>query len=233
MTDVSNSARASVSEPLEDATSLCFQEIVKEHAHELIIRRKQLMMPMNGGGIDDTLWRREVDFFIDQIIEPQAPIKNSVERDRQVREIIEATTAHHLSSRVCFSLDRDPLPFEHLVADALSALGWKTCFVTGEGARGIDVIAEMREKRVVIQCRYSSTSLDHTIVLEAYAGKAFDIDYVAIVSNADFTWHARRYATGARVILLHHYELTQLEERIFGTDTWRQVIPDSLKAERK
>jgi hypothetical protein len=32
----------------------------------------------------------------------------------------------------------------------------------------------MREKCVVIQCKHSRSTLDHTIVVEAYAGKAID-----------------------------------------------------------
>jgi restriction system protein len=224
--DTNNSAGANVVDPLVDKNTQCLQQIVREHAHELTIRRRQLTTPVDDGGFEDSSWPKEVDFFIDQIIEPQADCtKNSVERNTQVRQMIETATAHYSSSRVCFSLDRDPLPFEHLVADALADLGWKTCFVNGQGDRGLDVIAGMREKRVVIQCRYSASALGHSVILEAYAGKAFDTDYVAIVSNAAFTSNARRQAASTRVILLHHDELTQLEERIFGTDTWRRIAP--------
>jgi hypothetical protein len=197
-------------------------EIISDHAHELTIRRKQLTACLKGSVPDDSSWHKEVNFFVEQIVDPQAgSTKDSAARSKQVRQMIETATAHCASSRVCFTLEREPLPFEHLVADALADLGWNTCFVDGQGERGFDVISEMREKCVVIQCKHSRSTLDHTIVVEAYAGKAIDTDYVAIVSNAGFTWNARRQAAGARVILLYPHQLTQLEERIFGTDTWR------------
>src|ERR1700722_10955721 len=139
--NASNSAGAHGVEPLVDETTRCLQQIVTEHAHELTIRRRQLTIPVKDGAIDDSSWRDEVDFFIKQIIEPQAGhSKNSVKRDSQVRRMIDVATAHYSSSRICFSLDRVPLPFEHLVADALADLGWKTCFVNGQGGRGLDVI---------------------------------------------------------------------------------------------
>jgi restriction system protein len=224
--DKGDTASEKIVDPLLNENTQCLQQIVNEHSHELTIRRKQLTIHVPDGGIDDSHWQKEVSFFIEQIVEPQTShLSNSGECAIQVRQMIEVTTANYLLSRVSFSLDRDPLPFEHLVADALADLGWTTCFVNGDGDRGIDVVAEMREKRVVIQCQYAASPIHHTIVMEAYAGKTFDTDYVAIVSNSTFTRNARWHAAGTRVILLHHNELTQLEERIFGTDSWRRFAP--------
>jgi restriction system protein len=104
----------------------------------------------------------------------------------------------------------DPIAYEHMVADRLRDLGWETRLTKGSGDQGIDVIAELREKRVVIQCKRYSSSIGNAAVQEAYAGKAFeDADYAAVVSNAKYTPGARSLADSTRVIVLHHDELSQ------------------------
>jgi HJR/Mrr/RecB family endonuclease len=82
------------------------------------------------------------------------------------------------------------------------------------------VIAEMRGKRVVIQCKRYTSSIGNSAVQEAFAGKSFEsADHAAVVSNAEFTRGARQLADTTHVILLHHDELSKLERQIFGTVT--------------
>jgi HJR/Mrr/RecB family endonuclease len=112
----------------------------------------------------------------------------------------------------------DPIDYEQMVADALNDLGWQTRLTKGSGDQGIDVIAEMRGKRVVIQCKRYASSIGNSAVQEAHAGKSFEkADYAAVVSNAEFTRSARQLADTTHVILLHHDELSKLELQIFGT----------------
>jgi HJR/Mrr/RecB family endonuclease len=106
--------------------------------------------------------------------------------------MIDTASAHYASSRVCFSIDAVPLAFEHRVADALDDLGWKTGLINGQGDRGLDVFAEMREKRVVIQCIHSASALGQSTVQNAFDTNSLeDADYIVIISNADFTEGAR------------------------------------------
>jgi hypothetical protein len=212
----------------KDAAFTCpIDQIVGVHASELTVRRKQLMSVSSGDLPGDSPWLTEVDFFIRQIVDSQASgTKHVVDRDQQIRLMIDNASAHYASSRVCFSIEEIPLAFAHRVADALEDLGWKTSLINGQGDRGLDVFAEMREKRVVVQCMHAVSALGQTIVQRAYDGNSLEeSDYVAIVSNAGFTWSARWRAAATRVILIHHHELTQLEERIFGTDRWRSIAP--------
>ncbi len=128
------------------------------------------------------------------------------------------------STRVFFAIDRNPFPFEHRVADALEELGWQAGLTNGEGDRGLDVTATMREKQVVVRCLLATSAIDRASVRRTFEDvSSAGTDYIAIVSNADFTSGARQAAMSLRVFLLHHDELTRLEEYIFGTDTWRSV----------
>jgi len=200
------------------------ESIINEHAAELNIRRKQLTSTSNYGLVDQSKWLQEVEFFIDEIIdESGGHVRDSPQRLQAVRAMIDNATANHSASRTEFSLDMDPIDFEQMVADALGDLGWETRLTKGSGDQGVDVIAEMREKRVVVQCKRYASSIGNAAVQEAYAGKSFEnADYAIVVSNAKFTPGARQLADTTGVILLHHDELAQLEVRIFGTSTMAQ-----------
>ena len=76
------------------------EAIVKEHAAELTLGRKQLTITLSDGRVDDSRWLEERDFFIDQIVEPQVGnITNSLERLLAVWEMIEHATAQFAASR--------------------------------------------------------------------------------------------------------------------------------------
>lgn len=208
------------------------EAIIAEHAAELRIRRKQLTNTLNYGLIDDSKWLDEVEFFIDQVIGQQdLDIRSSPVRLVAVRLAITEATENFAASRVSFSADMDPIAYEHMVADALTDLGWQTRLTKGSGDQGIDVIAEMREKRVVIQCKRYASAIGNAAVQEAFAGKSFEnADYAAVVSNANFTRSARQLANSTQVILLHHDELSKLRDHIFGTETPEHTAPRMLPA---
>jgi HJR/Mrr/RecB family endonuclease len=208
------------------------ETIIAGHAAELEIRRKQLTSTLNYGLIDNSKWLNEIEFFIDQVITPKGcDVRSAPERVLAVREMIDAATANYINSRVCFSADMDPIAYEHMVADALTDFGWQTRRTKGSGDQGIDVIAEMRDKCVVIQCKRYASAIGNAAVQEAYAGKSFEnADYAAVVSNASFTRSARQLAKSTQVILLHHDELAQLQTHIFGTETWEHKEPAVLPA---
>jgi restriction system protein len=207
-----------------------------EHVTELTLRRKHCSLPTSAG-VDATAWMREVDFFINEIVDPQVADPRLIrEQALQVRQFIDVATAHYPMSRAFFVIDRTPFPFEHRVADALDELGWQAGLTNGEGERGLDVTATMREKLLVVRCFLSPSPVGHSAVQRAFEEICREaVDHIAIVSNADFTPRARQRAAALRVLLLHHDELTRLEERIFGTDAWRSValrIASAVQAEQ-
>jgi restriction system protein len=196
------------------------ETIVKDHAAELTIRRKQLTVTLNYGLVNASKWEQERNLFIEKVVDPRVGgILTSGERLFAVWQMIDAATAQFASSRVPFSPNMDPIDFEEMVADGLTDLGWQTRLTKGSGDQGIDVIAEMRGKRVVIQCKRYASSIGNSAVQEAHAGKSFEnADFAAVVSNAKFTRGARQLAASTNVILLHHDELNQLEPNVFSDE---------------
>jgi restriction system protein len=159
-------------------------------------------------------------------------IRDAAERLTTVRELIDAATVHYLSSRVCFSLDGNSIPYEQLVANSLSDLGWQTQLINVPDDDRAELIAEMRDKRVQIHCRRFAASTGLLAIENACAHQCLSsADFVVMVSNAKFTKRAKQLAASRSVLLLHHNQLTQLEERIFGTDTWRNIAPRTVQTE--
>jgi HJR/Mrr/RecB family endonuclease len=210
---------ALVSAESHDNTLIRSEFNITQHTDELIVRRRQLTTTSNYGLVDDSLWLQEVEFFIDEVIDKSGgEVRSSTAQLCAVTKMIDAATARFASSRASFSPDMDPIEYEQMVADCLTDLGWHTRLTKASGDQGIDVIAEMRDKRVVIQCKRYATSIGNSAVQEAFAGKSFEnADYAAVVTNAEFTRSARQLADTTHVILLHHDELSKLELQIFGT----------------
>jgi HJR/Mrr/RecB family endonuclease len=116
--------------------------------------------------------------------------------------------------------DTDPIDHEQMIAHGLTGLGWRTHLARDRFDQGIVVIAQMRGKRVLIQCIRHSTAIGHAAVQAAYMRKSSEnTEYAAVVSSAPFTPRARQLAESAGVILLHQDALSQLEPQIFGTIT--------------
>ena len=76
------------------------EAIVKEHAPELTLARKQLITTLSDGSVDDSKWLEERDFFINQVVEPQVGnITNSLERLLAVWQMIDDATARFAATQ--------------------------------------------------------------------------------------------------------------------------------------
>jgi restriction system protein len=179
--------------------------IINEHAKELRIRRKQLTVQQSYGLIDDSKWQTERNIFASGVIEPVTGSLDDNKTRQAVEHAINRVTRNFASSSTPFHPGMDPLQYEALVADLLRDFGWATRLTKGSGDQGIDVIAEMRGKKVVIQCKLYSSTVGNAAVQEAIAGMRFeDANFAAVVSNSTFTQSAKQLATKTGVLLLHH-----------------------------
>jgi hypothetical protein len=92
-----------------DMLALC-ESIIVKHAAELISRRRQLTLASNHG-LNDSRWLREVECFIDEVIEESGGhARSSPERLRAVRWMIASATAQ-------FALPTVPFPLESAVVE--------------------------------------------------------------------------------------------------------------------
>ena len=207
------------------------REIIMQHATELSIRRRQKTIDRGYGLIDDSGWDKEAAFFVANVIVPRAGPMNSPPTRRNlvaIFQLIGEATEDFRSVTPGYSPGIDPVEYEHLIAGTLTRFGWTTRTTKGSGDQGVDVIAEMRGIKIVIQCKHYSHPVGNDAVQEAIAGKTFEnAQYAAVVSNASFTAHAKQLAASANAILLHHDNLSELEQRIFGTASVARNSPRS------
>lgn len=194
-------------------------KIVEQHAAELTIRRKQLTMPGNYGLIDDSRWQKEIDLFCAMVILPR--LQGAQWRGQnivRIRPFIDELTRGFEIARLSYSPALAPADYELLVADKLTDLGWNARATGATGDQGIDVIATKHGAKLVVQCKLYSQPVGNDAVQEVIAGREFEqASYAAVVSNTEFTRAARQLAASARVLLLHHDQLLQIES-LLGLD---------------
>jgi restriction system protein len=125
--------------------------------------------------------------------------------------LILGATANYQNTEVAFSQNMTPVEYEQFVAKILRDFGWSARLTAATGDQGIDVIAEKKSIKVVIQCKLYSKPVGNAAVQEAIAGKSFErANFAAVVTNAGFTTSAKQLATSSGVILLHHGQLGNL-----------------------
>jgi restriction system protein len=104
-----------------------------------------------------------------------------------------------------------PLAYEDYCAVVLRDAGWRT-HTTPLQDQGVDVLANMRGVKAVIQCKMYSHPVGNRAVQEVVAGRLhYGADIAVVVSPAPYTRSARELAASTRVLLLHHDQLPMLE----------------------
>jgi restriction endonuclease Mrr len=197
--------------------------LVNEHAEELRLRRRQLTVAQNYGLIDVSKWSAEIGHFVSRVIETHVG-RLSERNEAAVLIAIQFVTKDFATAMQGFSPNMDPLLYEMFVADTLKSMGWSTRITKGSGDQGIDVVGEMRGKKVVIQCKLYSKPVGNDAVQEAIAGKQFErADCAAVVTNVSYTAAAKELASATRTLLLTHEQLGRIEEELFGTQEWRKA----------
>ena len=89
--------------------------------------------------------------------------------------------------------------------------GWDTIGTKGSGDQGIDVIAEIDNFRLAIQCKKYTNPVGNKAVQEAYSGGAFyEANACAVVAPIEYTPSAKELADSLGVHLFHHDDLADL-----------------------
>ena len=116
-----------------------------------------------------------------------------------------------------FYEDMTPRDYEHLCAGILRKAQWSARVTPASGDQGVDVIAEKRGLRIVVQCKKYSKPVGNHAVQEIVAAIAHEsARYGVVVTNSSFTAGARRLAASNRVLLLHHSELIRIDRLLRG-----------------
>ncbi|MDR6600225.1 hypothetical protein J2732_001208 [Achromobacter deleyi] len=98
--------------------------------------------------------------------------------------------------------------FEHSCAQILREQGWRARVTTASGDQGVDIEAEREGYRVVVQCKFYSSTVGNGAVQEIAAGRLhYQADLGIVVSRTSFTPAARQLAQTTGVVLVDYDDL--------------------------
>lgn len=105
--------------------------------------------------------------------------------------------------------------YEHFVSEIINELGYESYVTKGSGDQGVDVIAEVNNYKIAIQCKHYNSKVSNKAIQEIHAAKGiYDCDFALVVSNNDYTKSAREAAAKLDVNLLHHEDIPAFIEWI-------------------
>lgn len=194
-----------------------FSMIAREHATTLSRKRTQNAFLDEYGQLREGNWRGHANYFINEVALPQLKLADKCidlpysQWYEVLNEIVpyKAGAPVELIAIPYDSVETGP-DYEEYVAGILRAGDWQAQLTPRTGDHGADIIATRDGKRVAVQCKFYSTPVGNKSVQEIYSAKDFyACDAAVVVSNADYTRHARKIAASLNVALLHHDMLIQ------------------------
>ena len=123
-----------------------------------------------------------------------------------------AVLVHDEIKRPKFREKMSPEEFEHYCAAVLREQKWNARVTKASGDQGVDIVAEKRGLRIVVQCKKYSKPVGNRAVQEIVAAIAHeDAQRGVVVATCDYTPAAERLAASNEVLLLRHTQLGQID----------------------
>ena len=111
-----------------------------------------------------------------------------------------------------FHADMSPQDFERYCASVLRERKWDARVTPPSGDQGVDIVADKRGLRIVVQCKKYSKPVGNRAVQEIVAGIAHrDARRGVVVATSGYTSSAIKLAASNEVLLLHHSELHRID----------------------
>jgi len=111
--------------------------------------------------------------------------------------------------------DMSPEEFEHYCAAVLRRAKWRAFVTQASGDQGVDIVAEKRGLRIVLQCKKYAKPVGNRAVQEIAAGVAFaQARRGVVVTTSGYTPAAEALAESNGVLLLHHSELSRIDRHL-------------------
>jgi restriction system protein len=111
-----------------------------------------------------------------------------------------------------FHADMSPQEFERYCASVLRERKWDARVTQASGDQGVDIVADKRGLRIVVQCKKYSKPVGNRAVQEIVAGIAHrDAQRGVVVATSGYTSSAIKLAASNEVLLLHHSELHRID----------------------
>jgi restriction system protein len=111
-----------------------------------------------------------------------------------------------------FRANMSPEDFERYCAAVLRERKWDARVTPAGGDQGVDIVADKRGLRIVVQCKKYSKPVGNRAVQEIVAGIAHqDAQRGVVVATSGYTSSAIKLAASNEVLLLHHSELHRID----------------------
>jgi len=123
-----------------------------------------------------------------------------------------AVLAYDEIAGATFHEDMSPEEFEHYCAAVLRESNWNARVTKLSGDQGVDIVADKRGTRIVVQCKKHSKPIGNRAVQEVVAGIAHqDAKRGVVVATSEYTPSAVKLAASNQVLLLHHSQLPKID----------------------
>lgn len=191
---------------------------IAEHLDTLLRKREQMVYVDDYGVLIRDKWDRELIYFNERVLFPALGIYG---KNKQFLEVWAQTTddiVMDLASKECreksyirYDVEMTGIEYEYFVAGLMREYGWDVKVLPATGDHGADLIAEKKNVRAAIQCKFYSSPVGNKSVQEVYFAKDFyDCNLAAVITNSSFTVSAKNAAHKLDVTLMHHNQLSSL-----------------------
>lgn len=192
------------------AENLLINLVIK---HESVLTRKRAlnMYADEYGSLKEGRWKKDIEYFLSSVFSPAREL-HGITRAKNSKRWLEivAKNVGDAENVEAFAIDEIETgqDYENYVAELFKDAGWLIEFTPATGDHGVDLIASRDGLKAAIQCKFYSGSVGNSSVQEVYSGKDFYKCHVGVVvSNSEFTKHARTAAAQLGIVLKHHDDL--------------------------
>ncbi len=176
------------------------------------LRREEAKRVGRWGERDRLAWQRAKLEFVAEVVTPRVGPDGACMSKQEAIDLIDVIMD---GANGDGPLPKTGIDYEAFCARSLTDAGWavETTSITGD--QGADLIASKQHLRVAVQCKFYNQPVGNKAVQEVLAAKAFYATAAAaVVTNSTYTGSAQAIAAAAKVLLLHHDQLPELDRLV-------------------
>ena len=196
-------------------------EVVQQNLDALARQRMQKVYKDAYGTVRFEKWLKELRYFRDTLLVDRiqefssSEIQSTFDRTLDQFDEMIMEREYSLTGGFDFHDHMNPVDYERLCAALLERSGWSARLTPGSGDQGADVIAAKNGVTVVLQCKLYRSPVGNKAVQEISAARThFGARHAIVVTNRTFTPSAQQLAKSTRTLLIHHTQLTELDQLI-------------------
>lgn len=193
-------------------------EIIEAFSPVLATERKKMTYIDSYGSMNADKWIfNGIPYFVDRILVPQLQFPEGVMSIQSFKQVIgsyvDKVAIRTSVPNSSFNSEMSGQDYEVLCYSLLTELGWDSSLTPPTGDQGVDIIATMNGKTVCIQCKRYSSKVGNDAIQQVVAGtNHYSGTHSVVISNSDFTPQAKMLASTNRVLLIHHDDISRLDE---------------------